>query len=343
MERLKELVSSSLCNRCGWCLYVCPTFLSTRDENFSPRGRLEILKAGLKNKINLKEYRYELNTCITCSRCFDVCFSGVDVGRLIKNFRKRSIFMEYIAGKFFKKLPVFIKMVAFLNRIIKSKKLFTQYDIRKPINNEVMIFQSCPDVFVDNKMKKYALRLINGNAGFNKFMCCGLIPYTLGFIKTARMLAEYHIETWKKSNKPVYLVLDASCYNHLKNIDTLTDSPKAKEFISSIAYFVDFIMKDKPPLELDSKVLQVSCKTTDKNRFSSYFKGEKSFECCGGGGVNFILGEMPARKQMERKLIEFKGKCIVTNSATCMKAFRIAGLDSTGIVEFVYEKLYKTH
>ncbi|MCS7184523.1 MAG: (Fe-S)-binding protein [bacterium] len=341
---LKELVENTKCNRCGWCLYVCPTYLSTKDENFSPRGRIELLKAAFNGKVRIEDYRYELNTCITCSRCTDVCYSNADVAKLIKYFRKKNTLLDDLAYIYFKYLfGISIRFLTKINLILKNRIIPSDYYNEKCSININTIFQSCPDVFLDTNLKKYAFKIFGSRIGFNKFTCCGLVPYTLGFINTAKRLAKKNIEFWLKNNKPVYFVIDTSCYNHLKSYPELINTPQAKEFSSSIVNIVDYIMQNRNALELDSYYLQVSCKTLDKERFSSYFRGLKSFECCGGGGINFLLKQKPAIKQIKRKVKDIGNRVVITNSASCMHSMKALGVKSKHVFEFIYEKLYKIY
>jgi len=72
------------CVRCGRCLPVCPTYQETALETFSPRGRLNLLRAVEDGKLGLtpgvEEYLYH---CLDCRACNTVCPPGVRIGELI--------------------------------------------------------------------------------------------------------------------------------------------------------------------------------------------------------------------------------------------------------------------
>ncbi len=80
----KEYADSVKCNRCGFCLTVCPTYMVTGKETLSPRGRNQAFRQILEGKILNPEKASEVfSTCLTCHACTNVCFSQVPVGKLM--------------------------------------------------------------------------------------------------------------------------------------------------------------------------------------------------------------------------------------------------------------------
>ena len=73
------------CIRCGRCLPVCPTYQQTALETFSPRGRLNLLRAVEDAKLDLEEPGVEahLYHCLDCRACNTVCPAGIPIGELI--------------------------------------------------------------------------------------------------------------------------------------------------------------------------------------------------------------------------------------------------------------------
>ncbi len=80
------------CNGCGGCRkdapMMCPTFLATGDEVMSTRGRANIIRAALENRINdhdpLKSDELEaaLSNCLSCKGCTPECPSNVNLALL---------------------------------------------------------------------------------------------------------------------------------------------------------------------------------------------------------------------------------------------------------------------
>jgi glycolate oxidase iron-sulfur subunit len=72
------------CIRCGRCLPVCPTYELTRLETYSPRGRLNLLRAVEDGRLELSRGVSEhLYHCLDCRACDTVCPPGVAIGELI--------------------------------------------------------------------------------------------------------------------------------------------------------------------------------------------------------------------------------------------------------------------
>lgn len=68
------------CVHCGFCLEACPTYVVTRSEVHSPRGRIMAMRLGLESS--------GLGTCVFCRRCEEACPSGVPYGELISAHRR---------------------------------------------------------------------------------------------------------------------------------------------------------------------------------------------------------------------------------------------------------------
>ena len=77
----RELTSA--CVHCGFCLATCPTYLDTRDERDSPRGRIYLIKQLLENGTASDATHTHLDRCLTCRSCETTCPSGVEYGRLL--------------------------------------------------------------------------------------------------------------------------------------------------------------------------------------------------------------------------------------------------------------------
>ena len=72
------------CNRCGFCLPSCPTYLVKGEEAFSPRGRNAITRFAIENKMELDENTERaVFTCLGCGACTAACLSSVQTKDLI--------------------------------------------------------------------------------------------------------------------------------------------------------------------------------------------------------------------------------------------------------------------
>jgi glycolate oxidase iron-sulfur subunit len=82
------LEDADLCVQCGLCLPHCPTYRKTSDENESPRGRIALMRAMIRNQLPLTpRLETHLDRCLTCRNCEAACPAQVPYGRLIDEAR----------------------------------------------------------------------------------------------------------------------------------------------------------------------------------------------------------------------------------------------------------------
>ena len=76
------------CVHCGLCAEACPTYIVTRCETDSPRGRIYLMKLLAEGGIELDDdAARHLDLCLGCRGCETACPSGVHYGRLIEGAR----------------------------------------------------------------------------------------------------------------------------------------------------------------------------------------------------------------------------------------------------------------
>lgn len=80
-RRARDIISA--CVHCGFCLETCPTYLATRDERDSPRGRIYLIKQLLESGEASDRTHTHLDRCLTCRNCETTCPSGVQYGQLL--------------------------------------------------------------------------------------------------------------------------------------------------------------------------------------------------------------------------------------------------------------------
>ncbi|MEJ7723825.1 MAG: (Fe-S)-binding protein, partial [Ilumatobacteraceae bacterium] len=78
----------STCVSCGLCLPHCPTFRVTGEERYSPRGRIEAMRAVEWRGAPIDdEFVDFMETCVQCRGCEPACPSSVPYGHLIEHTR----------------------------------------------------------------------------------------------------------------------------------------------------------------------------------------------------------------------------------------------------------------
>lgn len=78
----------SSCVSCGMCLPHCPTYRVTGKEAFSPRGRIDAMRAVQWKGAPIDDSFVEfMETCVQCRGCEPACPSGVPFGHLMEATR----------------------------------------------------------------------------------------------------------------------------------------------------------------------------------------------------------------------------------------------------------------
>lgn len=84
----ERFAATDSCVMCGLCLPHCPTFVETRHEAESPRGRIALIQALARGELVADPHLVShLNSCLVCRACEDMCPSRVPYARLIEAAR----------------------------------------------------------------------------------------------------------------------------------------------------------------------------------------------------------------------------------------------------------------
>ncbi len=79
------------CMHCGMCLPTCPTYVETKREKNSPRGRIALMRAIADEKIEVTpDFADEMYYCLGCLACESTCPAGVDYAHLFEMARAES-------------------------------------------------------------------------------------------------------------------------------------------------------------------------------------------------------------------------------------------------------------
>ncbi len=90
MSYLKDLDYSVVqqCMHCGMCLPTCPTYMETKMERNSPRGRISLMRAIADGQLEAsKAFADEMYFCLGCLACETACPAGVDYTQLFEMAR----------------------------------------------------------------------------------------------------------------------------------------------------------------------------------------------------------------------------------------------------------------
>ena len=79
---------AATCVSCGLCLPHCPTFRVTGEEKYSPRGRIDAMRAVDTGELPIDDDFVDfVETCVQCRGCETACPSGVQFGALMEQTR----------------------------------------------------------------------------------------------------------------------------------------------------------------------------------------------------------------------------------------------------------------
>jgi glycolate oxidase iron-sulfur subunit len=87
MKKLNEIDYSILqqCMHCGMCLPTCPTYVETKEERNSPRGRISLMRAIADGELEVsKAFGEEMYYCLGCLACTSACPAGVNYAELFE-------------------------------------------------------------------------------------------------------------------------------------------------------------------------------------------------------------------------------------------------------------------
>jgi glycolate oxidase iron-sulfur subunit len=221
------------CVHYGFCTNTCPTYVLTRDENESPRGRIDLIRVMLeKGGAPDPKTVTHLDNCLSCLSCMTTCAVKVDYVHLIdrariyieRNFRRSpadrllraflvyvlprpSLFLALIRmGKLAKHLRAALpsRLRAMLDLIperiepeILESKVFKA---EGPKQRRVVLLTGCAQQALNGDINAATIRVLRRHgcevAIAPNAGCCGSLPLHMGREREARDLARANIAAW---------------------------------------------------------------------------------------------------------------------------------------------------
>lgn len=134
---LKELDYSVLqqCMHCGMCLPTCPTYVETKLERNSPRGRISLMRAIADDELEVtRAFSDEMYYCLGCLACQTACPAGVNYAELFETARAevelaevnqeaQRGFWRWLALNVIFMRPWLLRLVGRMLRLYQSTKL----------------------------------------------------------------------------------------------------------------------------------------------------------------------------------------------------------------------------
>lgn len=316
------------CVHCGFCLESCPTYVVTRSEIHSPRGRITAVKLGLVTE--------GIETCMYCRRCELACPSGVIYSEIITRVKKPNIIQKTMLRLIERPqlLPYFIRG-EYAKRIPVKAEGPVEY---REKNEDLILFPGCiMSVFFKSTVEKtlnylkslgYRVRIYNG--------CCGLAHKSSGDLNRSKELIE---KLRREFEGKTVVSLSSNCSAHMK------------ESGLQVYDLAEFIIKSNLPVSKVEKratvhepchanILGLNKYTREVlNRMGVSISEaeEPSFEC-GAGGDYFIFHEDIAEKVMKikkEKTLKSGVDTVVSTNPSCSLAFLKMSLKPVHIADLL--------
>ncbi len=224
------------CVHYGFCTATCPTYVLFRDENDSPRGRIDLIRAMLeKGGTPQANTVHHLDRCLSCLSCMTTCAVKVDYVHLIdiarayieENYRRP--LGERLLRRMLAELLPYPKRFAFalsLARLAlplagvlpqRLRNLIELAASRPPAGEilqpatypakgqrkmRVALLPSCAQQALDRNINAATIRLLQ-RCGCEVVVtagvgCCGALPLHMGRKAQAKALAEANVAAWSE-------------------------------------------------------------------------------------------------------------------------------------------------
>ncbi|MBQ3642310.1 (Fe-S)-binding protein [bacterium] len=258
MEELKDEVYK--CSKCGQCRSVCPVFLATKNEMFSPRGRFITLNNYFNNNAKLsKEFINNLDICLNCNLCKSFCPSNIDSVNIYTHLKNK--YKVGCTTKISKKLLPVIKIISkiFPFGIFKTKIKREKIEITDK-KARIAYFQGCYNQYVNQTDKNAALNLLE-KYGYEIAAvldeCCGYSMVCDGDLEAFKNNAQEIIKDIPSDAQYIVCSCD-SCYETLKRIPEISEKLIAIDNLLQIK--TDDALYYKPVIRQDAFLQGINTK-----------------------------------------------------------------------------------
>lgn len=235
------------CVHYGFCTATCPTYVLFRDENDSPRGRIDLIRAMLeKGGAPEPKTVHHLDRCLSCLSCVTTCAVKVDYTHLIdiartyieRNFRRpladRAMRLmlaktlpyprrfaaamrlaklaQPLAGLMPKRLANLVRLAERETRThFVAPQVFAAEGTRRL---RVLLLAGCAQQALDGEINAATIRVLTRHdcevVIAQGAGCCGALPLHMGREEEGRALARNNAAAWSRVSDVDAVVVNAS-------------------------------------------------------------------------------------------------------------------------------------
>ena len=352
-EILKKDNDLYICSRCGTCLAYCPVYKQTLDESLAPRGKMSLLEAICKGKLEYTDKVSEkFFTCTACNLCKSECPSGVKIDEMIEtaksdliDARKYPEVLDILKERIKKAYNVtFDSNTGRLDWIKQLPENQPEKYLKKKA--DVVYFVGCVSSFSPRSFgipRSIVQDLDSAKVDYTLLgedeWCCGFPLINSGIKDVICDLAEHNQEAVKSKEAGLLVLSCPSCYHTWKyEYPKFTGKKVDFEILHISQYLLRLIKEGKIKLKsLSGKVTYHD--PCDLGRNSGIYEEPREViknipgidyvdlpsnrelsNCCGGGGnlesVNQALASKIAMAKAD-EIIETGADIVVTSCQQC--------------------------
>jgi len=315
-KEIKEKILN-LCNLCGKCVPVCPSYKVYKKESFSPRGRLFLFSQGIEHK--------SFEFCLLCERCERICPHHIGFP---------TFYLEKLKEKE-NPLLTFLNFNSLIDLINLKKELPIGF---KQTEGDITLYYSCGLKYLYPSALERFEKILEKRGitvGIPKgLVCCGAIFLNFGLISNLKENALKNLEILEKT-KGHLVMFCATCLWMFKKIypQVFKDTKYEKSFINlserAISAYAYLSLKAEDELKtLEEKKLRenilfhLPCHLTEEFNLVKNKIKARDF-CCGSAKIFLWLkGFQKENKREWIKNLE-KTEILATFCTGCYLNFSI--------------------
>ena len=329
----------STCVSCGLCLPHCPTFRVTGEEAYSPRGRIDAMRAVESGELPIDETFVDfMETCVQCRGCEPACPSGVQFGSLMEDTRSALAAAGRITPRwqrlgfwFLDKHRLLLagsSVLAIAQRMhLVPKRLgLSGLAIRRPAaitstGDDVWLFTGCVMDAWQRSTHVNTAKLIEATGATYAVPgagggCCGALHVHAGLTNESKRLATATMASMP-GEAPI-VVNSAGCGAAMKDYGHMLGTPEAQSFSARVLDVNEYLAErvDRLPVapgERQQVIVQDPCHLRHVQRVvdpvrtllghvADVVELDDDGLCCGAGGAYSALQPELAGQIRERKV-----------------------------------------
>ncbi len=222
-ETMTKLMESlELCDECGACLDVCPTYKATQNEEFSPIGRIKAARKVFQDEEITPQVIESIYNCPECHLCLNACPYEIDVPEIVAQSRIELV--RKGLGPLERHNRV-IEGIQELGNSVNgdpSRRLDWLPEALSTHESSTLFFVGClPSYLVTDAAASSYLLLKKLGVDFMILKdegCCGIYYHEVGRVDLARGKFEENADRFKKLGIKRVITVCAGCYHCFKRL-----------------------------------------------------------------------------------------------------------------------------